>query len=48
MKRFPAQASRLGRPAYIDAPPRITASLIAKHGSYAAAREAVSQKEPQG
>jgi hypothetical protein len=36
------RASRLGRPAYEAAPPRVTASMVAKHGSYAAARAALS------
>jgi len=39
---LPVKASRLGRPAYEGAPPRVTASMVALHGSYAAARAALS------
>ena len=40
---FSVKASRLGKPAYVSAPPRVTASMCIKHGSYAAARAALTQ-----
>lgn len=38
-----APATRLNRPAWENAPPRITATDVARYGSYQAARDALQK-----
>lgn len=43
--RTPAPVTRAdGRPAYVSAPPRITATMVRQYGSYQAARKAMDIK----
>jgi len=42
--RTPAPVTRAdGRPAYVGAPPRITATMVREYGSYQAARNALGE-----